>query len=198
MDDEYLTIKGLAQSEIKVKGSRFIATAKPVGTEGEAKSFLQRVSDEFRDATHNSYAYRLKEGVFRFSDAGEPSGTAGKPILSAIDSQGLTDLALIVTRYFGGTKLGVGGLIRAYHQATLSCLQRAKVITAYITETLTLEFPYDQTNTAKRLLSQFGAESIEEEYSDRVRMTVTVRRSFLDKFQRAITEATNGRAEITF
>ncbi len=198
MDDAYLTIKGLAQSEIKVKGSRFIATAKPVKTEEETRAFLQEISSKFWDATHNPYAYRLKGGIFRFSDAGEPSGTAGKPILSAIDSQGLTVLALIVTRYYGGTKLGVGGLIRAYHQAALSCLQRAKVITAFITEVLSLEFPYDQTNTVKRVLSQFGAQPIEEEYSDRVRMTVAVRRSLLEKFQTSITEATNGRTKITF
>jgi len=197
MEDKYLTIEALVRGELEVKGSKFIATAKPVKTEEETRAFLQDISSKFWDASHNPYAYKLGGGVLRCNDAGEPSGTAGKPILSAIDSQGLTDLALIVTRYFGGTKLGVGGLIRAYHQAALSCLQGAKVVTAYLTRDLTLEFPYDQTNTVKRVLSQFGAQPTEEEYSDRVRMTVAVRRSLLEKFQRAITEATNGKAKIT-
>ena len=197
MEDEYLTIEALVRGEIKVKGSRFIATAKPIKAEGEARAFLQDISSQFWDATHNPYAYRLKGGVFRFSDAGEPSGTAGKPILSAIDSQGLTDVALVVTRYFGGTKLGVGGLIRGYHQAALSSLKRAKVISAYITKALTLEFPYDQTNAVKGVLTQFGAEPTEEEYSDRVRLTVAVRSSLFDKFEKAITSATRGRAKIT-
>lgn len=197
MEDEYLTIEALVRGEIKVKGSRFIATAKPVKAEGEARAFLQDISSQFCDATHNPYAYRLKGGVFRFNDAGEPSGTAGKPILSAIDSQGLTDVALVVTRYFGGTKLGVGGLIRGYHQAALSSLKRAKVISAYITEVLSLEFPYDQTNAVKGVLTQFRAEPTEEEYSDKVRLTVAVRSSLFEKFQKAITRATRGRAKIT-
>jgi len=198
MIDEYLTIEGLAQSEMKVKGSRFIATAKPLGTEGEAKSFLQQISSEFRGATHHSYAYRLKGGIFRFSDAGEPSGTAGKPILRAIDSQGLIDLALVVTRYFGGTKLGIGGLSRAYHQAALSCLQGARIVTAYITEDLTLGFPYDQTNAVKGVLAQFGAVVTSENYSGRVQLKVTIRSSLIERFQEAMNEATNGKTEITF
>ena len=198
MEDEYLTIEGLTRSEIKVKGSRFIATAKPGETEPEVKAFLQAISSKFWDATHNPYAYRLKGGSFRFSDAGEPSGTAGRPILNAIDSFGLTDLALVVTRYFGGTKLGVGGLSRAYHQAALSCLQGARVVTAYITEDLTLEFPYEQTNAVKGVLGQFGVQPIEEKYSDRVKLTLAVRKSFIEKLKRRITEATNGRAKIIF
>jgi len=197
MEDEYLTIEALVRGEIKVKGSRFIATAKPIKAEGETRAFLQDISSQFWDATHNPYAYRLKGGVFRFSDAGEPSGTAGKPILSAIDSQGLTDVALVVTRYFGGTKLGVGGLSRAYHQAALSSLKRAKVISAYITKALTLEFPYDLINTVKRALVQYGAQPIEEEYSDQVRLTLAVRESLLGKLQTVITEATRGRAKVT-
>ncbi len=198
MEDEYLTIEGLTRSEIKVKGSRFIATAKPVETEPAVKAFLQAISSKFWDATHNPYAYRLKGGSFRFSDAGEPSGTAGRPILNAIDSFGLTDLALVVTRYFGGTKLGVGGLSRAYHQAALSSLQKAKLITAYITGDLIMEFPYEQTNAVRRVLGQFRVQSIEEKYSDRVKLTLAVRKSLIEKLQRRITEATNGRAKITF
>lgn len=133
--DEYLTIKNLAQSKLKIKGSLFIATALPVSSEKEARGWIKKISRKFFDATHHCFAYKIKidqnpaKGGIKYSDAGEPRGTAGSPILSAIESEKLSNVLVVVTRWFGGTKLGTGGLSRAYRlsaQAVLRDCEKVK------------------------------------------------------------------------
>ena len=115
--DYYLTIQETSGAEIKIKGSRFIGIISPVADKVNAEKILIEIRKEFRNATHNCFAYRINSQEFRYSDDGEPSGTAGRPILSMIDKYQLQRVVLVVTRYFGGTKLGTGGLIRAYSQS---------------------------------------------------------------------------------
>ena len=117
--DEYVTLKGESGGELKVQGSRFISTAYSAGSAEEVEKIVAARRKKYHDASHHCYAYRLGPGgeTFRINDDGEPSGTGGRPILAAIDREGLTDTLVMVTRYFGGIKLGTGGLARAYGQA---------------------------------------------------------------------------------
>ena len=146
---EFKTIMAEVSGEIVIKGSRFIAHATPVSVQSAAAEFIASISQRFHDATHNCFAWKIglsDAAVFRFSDAGEPSGAAGRPILQAAETRDLTNLAVVVTRYFGGTKLGTGGLIRAYSAATLAALEQAEIIISYPEITVTLKFAYAFTN----------------------------------------------------
>jgi len=144
--DEYLTTKSLVRLKTKVGGSIFIATAIPVNSEKAAEEWIRKISQEFFDATHNCFACRIKKAQdesLKFSDAGEPRGTAGKPILSAIESENLYNVLVVVTRYFGGVKLGTGGLSRAYRKSAQSALRKAEKVKRWITSEITLSLtPY--------------------------------------------------------
>jgi uncharacterized YigZ family protein len=184
--DEYLTVRGRGTKEIKVKGSRFIAAAAPVGSEEEAKTLVGQISREHHDATHNCYAYRVGHGdeaVFRFSDAGEPSGTAGKPILEAIECRGLTDVAVVVTRYFGGTKLGTGGLARAYRESAQAVLEKVGTITAFLTDDFTVSFPYDLTKEIRKLLGKHDVRVLGEKYGHKTSLSIRIRKSRSERFR---------------
>jgi uncharacterized YigZ family protein len=197
--DEYLTVKGQGNQEIKVKGSRFIAAAAPVGSEEEARAFVARVSREHFDATHNCYAYRVGHGdgaIFRFSDAGEPSGTAGRPIMEAIESRGLTDVVVVVTRYFGGTKLGTGGLARAYRESAQAVLDKVGTKREFLSCDFTLSFPYEGTKQVQRLLREYQGEVIAEKYDQEVSLTVRIRRSQGEKFRRELSVLGWGKVKI--
>ena len=195
--DEYLTIRGRGSAEIKVKGSRFIATLAPVSSEEEAKKFVAQVSRNHFDATHHCYAYRVGLGhqaVFRYSDAGEPSGTAGRPILEAIDGRGLTNVVVVVTRYFGGTKLGTGGLARAYQESALAALDKVGSRRTFLTVDFNLSFPYHLTKEVQRLLGKHGSQILQEEYGQRVSLTVRVRKSRSERFREEL--AVLGREQV--
>src|SRR5689334_18781908 len=131
VDTSFKTITGHSRAELKVRGSRFIGTAVPVNSKEQALEELEKIRKEFWDATHNCYAWRLApDGLqYRFADDGEPSGSAGKPILFVVQQRELANVLVVVTRYFGGTKLGVGGLARAYSDAAMAALDLAEVIT---------------------------------------------------------------------
>ena len=134
--DHYLTVRRMTQSvETTVKGSKFIGRAYPVKNSSEANKQYQGVKKQYHDASHNCFAYRIDEKEFRYSDDGEPSGTAGRPILKAIELNNLYKILITVTRYFGGIKLGTGGLARAYSDNVLLTLEEAEIVThtAYYT-----------------------------------------------------------------
>lgn len=116
---EYVTIYAPAEDEFVERKSRFIGAIAPVQTEEEAQAWIAQVRQQHRDATHNTYAYILRNGIKRYSDDGEPQGTAGVPMLDCIEKEGLVDVAVVVTRYFGGILLGAGGLVRAYSHLSL-------------------------------------------------------------------------------
>ncbi|MCK4224871.1 MAG: YigZ family protein [candidate division Zixibacteria bacterium] len=196
--DEYLTIKSLVRSKRKVEGSIFIATAIPINSEEDAKDWIQKISSEFFDATHNCFAYRIKktqDESFKFSDAGEPRGTAGKPILSAIQSENLYDVLVVVTRYFGGVKLGTGGLSRAYRQSAQSVLRKAEKVTRWITSEITFSYPLNMTGKVNQIFGKYGIPVKDQSYEDSPIAKIVVRISLLEKIKKALVEATNGQVK---
>ncbi|MBX7153254.1 YigZ family protein [bacterium] len=199
MTDEFYTIHDENQSEIKVKGSKFIATAAHAASPEEAEAFITRISKKYFDATHNCYAYHIGFGaspIFRYNDDGEPSGTAGKPIYQAVLSKQLTDIVIVVTRYFGGTKLGTGGLVRAYGDAALAVIAQCPIVTEIIYESLMIRFPYEETNTVMRLISSVEGKITETHYEHNTEMNVQVRTGKMDYFKSNLIDLTRGRAEI--
>ena len=194
MHDEYTTIKSPTTTEIKVIGSRFLATAHPILTKQDAEQFLAKIRKEFWDATHHCYAYRLgTDGIqFRFNDDGEPGGSAGRPILGAIDKCGLTDVLVVVTRYFGGTKLGVGGLVRAYSEASELVLSRSEKLVKHVTETLVATFPHSHISNVMHVVSRVGAKIVDITYDEEVHATLDVRISRCEELRSALVNQTNG------
>ncbi len=187
--------------EIKIANSRFIATLAPVFSVEQARAFISRIKSEFSDASHNVPAYLVGFGASvtaHCSDDGEPSGTAGRPALAVLQGSGLGDAAVVVTRYFGGTKLGTGGLVRAYTQSVqevLAILPRAEKVP---THTAMMAMPYSHYERVKRLVEAHHGLILDEDFG--VDVTVTARLSVEDfpAFQTALDEMTHGtlRAEI--
>jgi len=151
----YKTIKSISEGLYKEKGSKFIALAMPVTNTDEVDDEITAIKKQYHDARHHCYAYVLDydADVFRANDDGEPNHSAGDPILGQIKSFGLTNTLVVVIRYFGGTKLGVSGLINAYKSATREALEKSSIITRIITKHLTLRFPYQSTNEAMKLVN---------------------------------------------
>lgn len=194
MLDEYLTIRERIRTEIKVRSSRFIGTAVPVESKEMAEKTIKEIAKEFYDATHHCYAYRLglDGNLFRYSDAGEPAGTAGKPLLAAIDSKHLTNLVVVIARYFGGTKLGIGGLTHAYFDAATAVLEKAIIISRIVYDRLTLTFRFELTNPVMRTVAAYEAKVLDTSYTDETTMCVAIRRSKTEAFKKHLTEMTRG------
>jgi uncharacterized YigZ family protein len=199
MRDQYTTIVAPARGEIKVLGSRFIASVHPVAGRKEVDMTLVALRREFFDATHHCYAYRLgSDGSdFRAHDGGEPSGSAGKPILAAIDRGGFTDVLLVVTRYFGGTKLGVGGLARAYGEAAAGVLASATSRICYATITLRASFPHAMVSPVMHVIGKVGAKVQGKDYDGEVHLDLVVRASRVDELEAALLEGTRGSVRIS-
>nr|MBN2276566.1 YigZ family protein [candidate division Zixibacteria bacterium] len=197
--DSFYTIKTVSEIENKIKGSRFIGQAYPCRDEFEAADILGRIKKKYFDATHNCFAWRVGFGhdtKFKYSDDGEPSGTAGRPIYDRIEGNGLTNTMVIVTRYFGGTKLGTGGLTHAYSEAAAATIEKAGVIEKYITGQLTMMIPFPDYNIVERALHQAGAGILESDFSDIVRLTVEIRRSLVEQIRERLIDLTSGRIRI--
>jgi len=194
MDDTYYTINLRTQHEIKVRGSRFLAEVVPVEQRSEAEEALAAIRKEFHDATHHCYAYRIgsKGELYRLHDDGEPGGTAGRPILAAIDHLSLTNVLVVVTRYFGGTKLGVGGLARAYGEAAASVLQAAGRKTCYRVAYCEVRFPHEYTSVVMRLVAHHQARIVETSYDDQVLMRIEIRTSMAERLRADLVESTRG------
>jgi uncharacterized YigZ family protein len=173
-EDEYLVPASDAVAEIKIKGSRFIATIRYVADTNEAESALNSFRKTYYNATHNCFAYRINARTFRYSDDGEPSGTAGKPIMQVLDSSGILHILCVVTRYYGGTKLGTGGLIRAYSQAAELALAGLETKTVVRMQRLELRFTYEQENLVRKAVSDFAGRILNSAYSASVTMEVAV------------------------
>jgi uncharacterized YigZ family protein len=194
MIDEYTTIAGEAQSELRVTGSRFLACAAHAGSADEAEEMLARARKEYYDATHHCFAYRTGVAGDRFltGDDHEPSGTAGKPILAAIDHRGLTDVLVVVVRYFGGTKLGVGGLARAYGSAAEHALAAAPSVTRYVTERLRVACPHNHVGGVMHVAGRLGARVVEGAYDTEAHLTLEIRASLVAALREALVDHTNG------
>jgi len=196
--DRYRTIKGEAEAKLTRKGSRFIALAYPVESLEGVKDYLDRIKRRYHDATHHCYAYRLITGegiVAHADDAGEPARSAGPPILQVIEGQDLLNVLVIVVRYFGGTKLGIGGLIRAYGDAVKEALAQAEVVERGTTVKLRIRYPLELTGEVMRLLSRYRAEVEEITYTEQPLLTATLPLSQSERFRRALGEITSGRVE---
>jgi uncharacterized YigZ family protein len=191
------TISQRVRTELKVRGSRFIATAFPISSKEEANEELDRIRREFWDATHNCYAWRLApDGLqYRFADDGEPSGSAGKPILFIMQQRGLMNVLVVVTRYFGGTKLGVGGLARAYSDAAAQALDAAEVLEVFPTDSLLVYTPYEDVRAIRQLVERYAV-SFQEEFRDIVNYTMVIRSEQVEEFSALLTETSNGRAGV--
>jgi uncharacterized YigZ family protein len=196
--DSYRTISSKIRNEIKIIDSRFIASAFPVSVKEEAEDIIKQVRIEFYDANHNCFAYRIgiNGEVFRYSDDGEPSGTAGVKIFRAIQSKNISDILIVVTRYFGGTKLGVGGLSRAYFDSTMSVLDKAKIVEKVLMEELTIKFPYDFTSQVMHTISKFEAKVIDTTYEEDVKMMLNVRQAMINNFKMELFDLCRGNVEI--
>ncbi|MEM1126313.1 MAG: YigZ family protein [Bacteroidota bacterium] len=186
-------------AELTIKGSRFVAEVVPASTESEAEAAILAVRKRAYDATHHCTAYRVGAdgAVYRFNDDGEPSGTAGRPILRQIDGQALTNVVVIVTRYYGGTKLGTGGLIRAYGDAAAEALTRAEVATRVVRVPVQVRFAYADTSPALHTIGQFDAEVVGTTYDADTTMRLAVRASEAQAFAAQFTDALRGRGTVT-
>lgn len=175
--DEYRTVAQEATGIYKEKGSRFLAFAYNVTTADEAKAIIRDKQKEFHDARHHCYAWRLGsgEGETKVGDDGEPSGTAGRPILGQILSAELTNVVVVVVRYFGGIKLGTGGLIVAYKAATADCLQNAKIVTRTFDAALAISFPYLAMNGVMKTLKDSSAKIISQKFDTDCEIGITIR-----------------------
>lgn len=196
--DEYLTIKSSVRSKKKVEGSIFIATAIPVESEEAAEDSIEKICKEFFDATHNCFAWRIGNAPNespRFSDAGEPRGTGGKPILSAIRSENLYNVLVVVTRYFGGIKLGTGGLSRAYRQSAQSVLQKADKFTKLVTSELVLSYPLSMTGRVNQVFGKYSVRIKDHGFEEKPTARIEVRAALLQKIKKSLVEATNGQVE---
>lgn len=196
---EYATVRGFGQAETEVKKSRFVAAVWPVGAEAEAEERLAARQKEHRKANHNVYAYTvgLETPRQRASDDGEPAGTAGKPLLDVLEREGLRNTLIVVTRYFGGTLLGTGGLVRAYGQAAKQGLEAAGRIRQVLHTRLRLCLDYGYLGKAENLLQSDGHRIAAVRYSDRVELTVLVKQPEAEQLVVQLADLTGGQAVIS-
>ena len=195
---DYITVRNSSDFTLVEKKSEFIGYCAPVKTEAEAVAFVTSVKKKHSDARHNCYAYVLREGfASRYSDDGEPHGTAGMPILDAIRKAGITDVAVVVTRYFGGILLGTGGLVRAYTAAAVGAIKEAGIAEVGSFVLLQLKANYSDYQKIMPLVSAINAKIEDSDFGTDVIMTVTVRDNLVSRFVDDLTEATNGRVSAT-
>ncbi len=190
MTDSYLTVENKVETLYKEKGSKFFSFVFPVKDLSEVKSILDELKKKYYDATHHCYAYILgfEKEVFRMNDDGEPSSTAGKPIYGQLQSKNLTNVLLVVVRYFGGTKLGVSGLIKAYKTAAAECLSAAMIVEKKVRLSYKVMFPYEKMNAVMSLLKEIKAEQTKHIFETECSMEVLVESSQQNKFEDAISK----------
>ncbi len=197
--DSYYTIAEPAQAEIKRRGSRFIGETVLVCDPDEARSALEMVRKREHAATHHCYAWQVgldPKLEFKYSDDGEPTGSAGRPIFEAMSGHDLTNLLLVVTRYFGGTKLGTGGLARAYRDAAREVLELSGRRQHFTTTTLIVDIEFGLYDQLVKLIHSSGARAEASDFSDRVKLTLCVNRSRAQKLREDIVQLSSGRASI--
>ncbi len=179
MEDSYLTIAQPGEAVYKERSSKFLAFAYPVSDEGEIKEILDGLRKEYYDATHHCYAWRLGAygEQYRCNDDGEPSGTAGRPILGQMLSRGITQCLIVVVRYFGGTKLGVPGLIQAYRESAQAAIDNCTVIETTVDVRIGIEFPYVAMNDVMRIVKEENPRIEEQRFDNICSMRLSIRKS---------------------
>ena len=193
----YKTIHHRSKFEYEDRKSVFIGEALPVKNETEALAFLESVRKTYPDARHHVYAYVVRENsIMRFSDDGEPQGTAGIPILDIIKKRGLTDIAVVVTRYFGGTLLGTGGLVRAYSASALGAIEEAKIITYDLYTQITISISYSDYQKLSGVFEEFEFRTDDTDFGANVEILGRVTSVKIEDFSKRIVEGTSGRSNI--
>lgn len=194
---QYATIFGQNQTEYVEKRSRFITTVRHCETEQEAAAFLEEMRTKYWDATHNCFAYSLQQGKnCRFSDDGEPHGTAGKPMLDVVLGSGVTDIAVVVTRYFGGVLLGTGGLVRAYSKSVQDCLSACEVFVMIPSTLLYINCDYTDHGRLTNLIASYDGNIENTEFTDKVAVTFCLKDEFVDGFAKKLTETFSARLNL--
>lgn len=198
MLERYKTVYGGGEGEIVEKKSRFIATVRPVETEEEALSFIEEMRKKYWDARHNCFVYSVGKNreATRCSDDGEPSGTAGRPMLDVILGEDIYNVAVVVTRYFGGVLLGTGGLVRAYSKSVQEGLAASTVIEKIYGVSLEVVTDYTGIGKIQYIAGEKGLPILDSEYTDKVTLHLMVPADQVESVQKAITEGTNGRARM--
>lgn len=198
MQQGYKTIRKRCEASFTEKKSEFIGYLCPVSTEQEAIDFVNEIRAMHRKATHNCYAYILRENnTARHSDDGEPGGTAGVPIYDALNKAGVTDIACVVTRYFGGILLGAGGLVRAYSKGASEALGAAEIVTMEMADSITVSVDYSLYGTANSTLMEYGAKIRDTVYADNVCIYADIKCCFTEAFEAAVIDRCCGKAVIT-
>lgn len=194
----YKTLKNYGEVQKEFKNSIFIAYARPVENESEAKKFIREIKEVHRDANHNVSAYFVKENnsfALKYDDDGEPAGSSGKSVFKVLESKELLNAVVVVTRYFGGVKLGFGGLSRAYREAALSAIEEAEIIEVFEQIRFKICIRYPESQKIKNIIKKYG--NIEEEkYTDKVEFILLVRKDLENYFVEEIINQTKNRAEI--
>ena len=190
--DSYLTLDHPGRDEVTIQKSRFIGQAWPCSTEEEALARLRETREAFRDARHHCYAYIIgeNEGILRYSDDGEPGGTAGMPILSLLRSEKLVNCCVVVTRYFGGILLGTGGLVRAYTEGCRIAVQSAEIVRMEKTARYLCEVPYAEWDIVKYTMEQLPAKLVNQEFGSAVSFTLLVRSADSESVLQTLTQVT--------
>lgn len=196
---DYRTLRGVGTAELVVKKSVFIGYASPVRTEEEAKAFISKIKAHHSDATHNVSAYLINDGksfAVRYDDDGEPKGSAGKPVLKVIQNKGLGNVVVVVTRYFGGIKLGYGGLVKAYSDAASLAIEDAGIVEVYETERFQATFPYSLFHLVRETVEDSGGRVVGEDYGELVTFIVETRKGEAEGLMGLLTERTRGRVRL--
>jgi uncharacterized YigZ family protein len=197
MKDEIKIIKESSEAEYKEKGSRFIALASPIPNEGEALNILERIKKKYYDASHHCYAYKLHNNKSKYSDAGEPTGTAGVRILNAIEHFGLTDTIVIVVRYFGGIKLGAGGLGKAYYNSALEVLSKAEIIMKKLYKRVFIKSEIHFNQKIYHIINNNDSKILKVDYTDEVNFECLITVKDFLKVISYLKDITNGKIEIS-
>ena len=193
--DSYKTVSWESETSMVEKKSKFIANVRPVSDEAEALEFLNKIRSRYPDATHNVYAYVISENnIFRYSDDGEPSGTAGMPVLDAIRKAGIVDVAVVVTRYFGGTLLGTGGLVHAYGTSASMGLNESKVVIREKCDILAVTVDYTLVGKIQYKISSDGFLLEDTVYADEVTFKICSPIDMTTQLIAQMTDITNGKA----
>lgn len=193
----YITVAKESTGQYEEKRSKFIATLRPVETEEEAVSFVKEMKTKYWDARHNVYAYVLKGSNARFSDDGEPHSTAGKPVLDIITGRGLSNVCIVITRYFGGILLGTGGLVRAYSEATKAAIDNSEIIEMGLLGQFSTVCDYQQYNRIVPFIENAGGTVTDTDFSEGVTVKFTLRDEKKDEFNRSLIDAFAGRLSLT-
>ncbi len=196
LKEQIKTVKNINEFILKEKGSEFIAKVYPVKSEHSALIELQNIRKKYYDATHHCFAYRINSDIEKYSDDGEPKGTAGIRILNAIEHFDLSDVMIVVVRYFGGTKLGVGPLGKAYYNAATGVIEPSNIIELNLFRIIEITTDFSNINQIHRLTQQYSAIIIKSDFSDKAFFECLVKPSLIDKITDELTNLTNGQIKI--